>query len=272
MTIPYGILLIIVGLSIFHWLRYTVVAGGTYLLFWRKFRGFAESRRLQPQPGGANSPAFSRAQLRREFWNSTKSSVLFGVIFAPMLSEPTRSFTKVYSDASLHGPGYIVLTFVFLMLLQDTYFYWMHRLIHHPNLFKKIHSVHHESRSPNPLTAYSFSVSEGVLEFIWVWPVVLLMPVHGLTLALFGLTALVFNIVGHLGFEFYPANAGTHPLLKWLNRPTYHDEHHRRATGNYGLYFVFWDRWMGTLKDKPAPPHVDKAGVPVTARVMKTAN
>lgn len=23
--------------------------------------------------------------------------------------------------------------------------------------------------------------------------------------------------------------------------------HHQYFTGNYGLYFLFWDRWMGTL-------------------------
>ena len=28
---------------------------------------------------------------------------------------------------------------------------------------------------------------------------------------------------------------------------THHNQHHRRFSSNYGLYFTFWDRAMGTL-------------------------
>jgi sterol desaturase/sphingolipid hydroxylase (fatty acid hydroxylase superfamily) len=28
----------------------------------------------------------------------------------------------------------------------------------------------------------------------------------------------------------------------------YHNLHHERFNGNYGLYFTFWDRLMGTLR------------------------
>lgn len=250
MTIIHSILLFILGLSVFHTLRYLLLAGGTYRLFWVRRRAWAEARRLQPARGGGGPGAFPRAQLRREFLNSVQTSVLFGFIFAPMLAPATRGFTRIYSDVHEYGIAYLIASFVALVFINDTYFYWMHRLIHHPRLFRRVHAVHHESRAPNPLTAYSFSLSEGVLEFIWVWPAVLLLPVHELALAAFGVFALALNIVGHLGFECYPEWTKEHALLKWLNRPTYHDEHHRLARGNYGLYFTFWDRWMGTLRDK----------------------
>lgn len=249
MSLIHTLLLFIVGLSVFHVLRYLVLAGGAYGLFWVTFRSFSERRRLQPARGSTAS-AFPADQLRREFWNSLRTSTLFGLLFAPMISPETREWTRVYTDVAEHGTAYLIFSFVFLVLLHDTYFYWMHRLIHHPRLFRRIHAVHHESRSPNPMTAYSFSWSEGILEFIWVWPLVLVMPIHQYVLAAFGLFSLVLNIVGHLGFEIYPADAAQRPILKWLNRPTYHDEHHRLSRGNYGLYFVFWDRALGTLREK----------------------
>ncbi len=49
----------------------------------------------------------------------------------------------------------------------------------------------------------------------------------------------------------------THPLLRAITTVTNHDMHHSRLTGNYGLYFTWWDRWMGT--GHPAYPEEFKA-------------
>lgn len=35
-------------------------------------------------------------------------------------------------------------------------------------------------------------------------------------------------------------------LFGWWNTTTHHDLHHQRGRSNYGLYFTWWDRWMGT--------------------------
>ncbi|NBW42885.1 MAG: hypothetical protein EBR29_03555, partial [Sphingobacteriia bacterium] len=37
----------------------------------------------------------------------------------------------------------------------------------------------------------------------------------------------------------------------WVNTSRHHNLHHARFQGNYGLYFLIWDRWMGTLKTVP---------------------
>lgn len=248
MEILYSILFFTGLITLFHLGRYVVLAGGAYRLFWGTLRPWTERLRLQPGPSVGR--AFPRAQLRREFGNSVKTSILFGIIFAPSLVPEIRDRTAIYLDVQEYGILYLILSFLILVIVNDTYFYWMHRTIHHPRLFKRIHAVHHESRSPNPMTAYSFSVSEGILEFIWIWPLMYFMPIHEKVLIAFGIFALILNIVGHLGFEIYPTWAKDHWAFKWMNKPTYHDEHHRLSRGNYGLYFTFWDRAMGTLRDK----------------------
>jgi lathosterol oxidase len=35
---------------------------------------------------------------------------------------------------------------------------------------------------------------------------------------------------------------------KWINTSVNHNQHHQFFKGNYGLYFLWWDRWMGTLR------------------------
>jgi lathosterol oxidase len=58
----------------------------------------------------------------------------------------------------------------------------------------------------------------------------------------------VYNVYGHLGFEILPR-----PLRRWLNTSSAHNLHHKKFTGNYGLYTLFWDRLMGTLRSESQP-------------------
>ncbi|MBK7616905.1 MAG: hypothetical protein IPJ08_21580 [Burkholderiales bacterium] len=45
-----------------------------------------------------------------------------------------------------------------------------------------------------------------------------------------------------------------HPIGRWINTSTSHATHHLRGHHNYSFYFLFWDRWMGTLApETPAP-------------------
>ena len=37
---------------------------------------------------------------------------------------------------------------VFCMFMEDTMFYWSHRLLHHPKIYAKIHKKHHEFNNP----------------------------------------------------------------------------------------------------------------------------
>jgi Delta7-sterol 5-desaturase len=55
-----------------------------------------------------------------------------------------------------------------------------------------------------------------------------------------------FNVVGHMGYEYNARWFMKTPLRLILNTPTNHVMHHEKMRGNYGLYFNFWDRLMGT--------------------------
>jgi sterol desaturase/sphingolipid hydroxylase (fatty acid hydroxylase superfamily) len=59
---------------------------------------------------------------------------------------------------------------------------------------------------------------------------------------------IIYNVYGHLGYEIYPKWFSRHPLGKWINTSVNHNQHHQYFKGNYGLYFLFWDRLMGTIR------------------------
>ena len=166
-----------------------------------------------------------------------------------LFATPLREYTLGYNNISDYGWGYWGLSILLMLFVHDTYFYWMHRLMHSPKLFKHIHLIHHKSTNPSPWAAYAFHPLEGVVEAGIIYPIAFLIPFHRSALMIFLAIMILYNVYGHLGFELYPKGFNKHPIGKWLNTSVNHNQHHKKFTGNYGLYFLFWDRWMGTLRE-----------------------
>jgi len=141
------------------------------------------------------------------------------------------------------------LAFPCMFIIHDAYFYWMHRVMHHPKLFKLFHVVHHKSTNPSPWAAYAFQPTEAIVEAGIFVVFVFIMPIMFWHLFFFFLFMIVYNVYGHLGYELYPKGFSKHWFGKWINTSVNHNQHHQYFKGNYGLYFLWWDRWMGTLRE-----------------------
>ncbi|MBL0154726.1 MAG: sterol desaturase family protein [Chitinophagaceae bacterium] len=176
---------------------------------------------------------------------------IFVMAFIPflILGNPSiAKHTKFYMDIHEYGMTWFVLAFPVMAFIHDTYFYWMHRLIHHPAIFKWVHLVHHKSTNPSPFAAYAFHPLEAILEAGIFVVFVLTIPVNKFHLIFFFLFQIVYNVYGHCGWELYPKGFNKHWLGKWINTSVNHNQHHQYFKGNYGLYFLFWDRMMGTIR------------------------
>ena len=57
---------------------------------------------------------------------------------------------------------------------------------------------------------------------------------------------IVRNVMGHSGVELMPRALGDSRWLGWINATTQDELHHSLFHYNYGLYFTWWDRLMGT--------------------------
>jgi Delta7-sterol 5-desaturase len=57
---------------------------------------------------------------------------------------------------------------------------------------------------------------------------------------------IVRNVMGHAGVELMPRALADSRWFGWINATTHHDLHHSSFHYNYGLYFTWWDRMMGT--------------------------
>ena len=157
-----------------------------------------------------------------------------------------HGWLTLYTDFKEVGPLYLVLSLAIMLVAHDTYFYWTHRAMHHPRLFRLFHRHHHLSRTPTPWAAYSFSLPEAIVHGAFVPLFVALVPMHAVGLFAFGVVQIVRNVMGHAGTELHPAVFGPGHWLGWNNTTTHHDLHHQTGRHNYGLYFRWWDKLMGT--------------------------
>ncbi|MBC7902148.1 MAG: sterol desaturase family protein [Gemmatimonadaceae bacterium] len=222
--------------------RYMLVAGIAFLLFYILLQKKISHKKIQ-----------TRQPLRNDYIREIGFSLLtisiFAVIILLIVKHPLiRPASKIYTSIAQLGWLYFFLAFIFLAIIHDTYFYWTHRLMHNKSIFKYFHLVHHKSTNPSPWAAYAFHPLEAIVE-AGVFPImVFLIPVHPLHIAIFFFFMIVYNVYGHLGYEIYPRGFSRHWLGKWINTSVNHNLHHQYFKGNYGLYFLFWDRLMGTVR------------------------
>lgn len=225
--------------------RYLIFAGGAYLLYYvikRQDWLFMKIQQKYPE----------RKQILTEVGYSILTFFVFASVVVLIRIAITHGIfeTKVYRHFSDHSITYYVLSTVLIIFFHDTYFYWMHRLMHHPLLYERIHKVHHLSKDPTPWAAFSFHPSEAVLEIAFVPFLIFTIPLHFTSLLILSLWQIVFNVMGHLGYEMFPRTMMQNPLFKWLNTSTNHNMHHKYVRCNYGLYFNIWDRIMDTNHSK----------------------
>jgi sterol desaturase/sphingolipid hydroxylase (fatty acid hydroxylase superfamily) len=139
------------------------------------------------------------------------------------------------------------LTFMLFMtpVIHEVNFFFIHRAIHWPPLYKWIHSVHHNSVNPSPWSSLSMHPIETFLYHGVVWWH-LVLPSNPL-IALFQLHMAGYGAVnGHIGFDKLELTEDTaldsHGYLHYL--------HHKYFEVNYGADgLVPLDKWFGTWHD-----------------------
>jgi Delta7-sterol 5-desaturase len=223
--------------------RYIILASIAFLLCYVLLRHKIVATKIQQR-----FPRFT--DYAREIFFSLLTVCILALVPTLILTNAQIvKHTFLYKDIQQYSIVYFVLAFPLMALMHDTYFYWTHRLMHHPAIFKLVHLIHHKSTNPSPFAAYAFHPLEAVIESGIFIIFVFTIPVHMFHLLFFFLFMIVYNIYGHLGWELYPKGFSKHPIGKWINTSISHNQHHQYFKGNYGLYFLIWDRLMGTLRE-----------------------
>ena len=232
-------LLAIPGATIDRGFWYFAIAGGAWLVLHVVLAKWLSARRIQ-----ARQP--TAGQMGRELLYSLSSLAVYGLVGGFMVFAVVSGWTPMYFRIERFGWTWFVASIFVVILIHDAYFYWTHRLMHHPRLFRLFHRTHHLSTNPSPWAAYAFSPWEAFVQAGIAPLTIFTIPLHPLAFSLFMLWQISFNVLGHCGYELFPKWFVRSPLGRILNTATHHAQHHETNRANFGLYFNFWDRLLGT--------------------------
>ena len=222
---------------------HTICAGVLHLWLY-KFKGQDKDFKYDPRQPATNNGIFSfRNQVHDNmFWTLISGvsqwSIMQCLVFWAMANGYAPAF--LFPDNII----WFFLMFPFLILWASFHFYWVHRLLHFPFLYKRYHALHHRNINIGPWSGLSMHPVEHLLylsSFCIHW-IIATHPIH-----------LIFHVIWQ-----GPAAAMTHSgyedlLIKDKRRLAlgtfYHQLHHRYFECNYGNQEMPWDRWFGTFHD-----------------------
>ena len=242
----------------FDFARYLIAASLVAAVVWGLRRTSWASRKIQQRES-------TLSDFRREFLASIRTVMVYVVASIGVLWAVRNGYIQRI-DGSF-GLWADLGMLAAILVAHDTYFYWAHRAMHHPRLFKSFHRFHHRTVTPTAWAAYSFALPEAVVMAIFMPVWLLLVPTPGTVIFAFLAIMILRNCMGHAGLELHSRGWASHPILKWISTTTHHDLHHAGSFNhNFGFYFTWWDKMMGTEH-----PHYVETYDRVTARPVGDA-
>lgn len=212
--------------------------GVAFLFYWLCYeKDWCPHRRLDPR-----TP--KRRIIRIEVAWSLVSNLILATVATLVWEAWGNGKTLLYEDHLLSL--YVPVSFLFALCLQDTYFYFTHRLLHLPFFYRQFHRIHHLSHNPNPWTAFAFHPIETLIESLLLAALPFILPMHIFVYLAIATSMTLFSVTNHVGFELYPRALLRSLFFKIWITPTHHEAHHLRNHVNFGLYFRIWDRVLGT--------------------------
>jgi lathosterol oxidase len=206
------------------------------------FRSFFAARKIQPN-------GFKWRTFRNEILFAILNLAVTGFVLGGATVFLTKrgfiTFNTAPTSWWVIGLEYAAYIFAF-----DTYFYWMHRLMHVEPIYTWVHKIHHYSTAPNLLTTLSVGPLEAIINGGFVPLFTALLTVHHGTMALITPTNIIMGLYVHCGYEFLPRWWNKSWLTRWFITTTFHDQHHKYFKWNFGGYTTIWDFICGTARPR----------------------
>lgn len=218
-----------------------IVAGGLHwLLHMRKWQD--ERLKFDLRPMARNNRAFTfRDQVRDNmFWTLAWGLPTWTAYEVLYLWAAGNGHTPLITFAG--NPVLFIALFWIILLWKGFHFYWVHRLIHWPPLYRIAHAVHHRNLNTGPWSGISMHPVEQVLYFSTLL-VHFVLPSHPIHF-LFHAFAMALNpALSHSGFDALLVKDKRQLELGEF----FHQLHHRYFECNYGTPEMPWDRWFRTF-------------------------
>jgi len=233
----------VLGVFLRNLLIMTAVAGS---LHWYLYTIRGQGKRLKYDPREEMEQS-SKFTFRNQLWDNVFWSLAGGATVwsvCEVLCFWGVAHGVVPTFGLREHPVAFVAWLLFLPSLQSSHFYFVHRLLHWPPLYKKVHRLHHRNINIGPWSGMAMHPVEQVLYVSSVLvhfvipshPVIFLVPLY---------TRCPGPAFSHAGFEKLLVKDRSVTDLGDFH----HQLHHRFFECNYGTPTTPWDRWFGTDHD-----------------------
>lgn len=213
--------------------RYFIAVLPFYLFFWNS----KNKKSFYLHDGN-----FSKNQIKKEILYSVLSSLIFALAGVMIALLWKSGITQIYLELKTYGYAYLLLSFIALTLIHEFYFYFTHRWMHLKSVYKYVHHVHHLSKNTSPWASFSFHPYEALILAAFLPLVVLILPLHPLTLIAYMTFMTLSAISNHLGVELIRNKMITNHFISGRH----HSLHHKYFNKNFGLYYCFMDKLFKT--------------------------
>jgi len=219
------------------------VAGGLHWYFYmRRGQGLVLKYDKRGQAKGNKLWNFSNQVHDNMFWSLGSGVAQLTAFQVVTMWLMANDFVPVITFSA--HPIWFISWLVLIPVWSAFHFYWVHRLLHVPFLYKRVHSLHHRNVSIGPWSGFSMHPVEHFiyLTTLCIHWIVASHPIH-----------LIFHVIyqgpgaamTHTGYE----NLLIKDKRRLALRTFYHQLHHRYYECNYGNQEMPWDRWFGTFHD-----------------------
>ena len=160
------------------------------------------------------------------------------LIITPILTNFFYYFYKQNSNTIREYPTVFIIVrdIIIFFFVTEILFYYSHRLLHIPFIYKNVHKLHHSYTSPIAIaTLYVHPIEYIISNIIPVLTGPLLCNSHLITIYIWLFIVMIDTILVHSGYN----------LCKVVNTVN-HDMHHKVLSCNYGVINIL-DYLHGTL-------------------------
>ncbi len=189
--------------------------------------GLVHQIRPPPPPG---------RQVPFEIRNSVVSMLLFGFSGVAMVYLVRQGVVVLRPDTLANT----VVGLALLTLWNEVHFFGVHRLLHLPFLYRRVHYVHHRSKVPTVFSVYSFHWFEALLLSTVPLTIAPWVDFSATAILLYPLASILLNFAGHCNYRF-----GDGRGRPWSLLATRHGSHHHLNRGGYGFATDLLDRLEG---------------------------
>lgn len=160
------------------------------------------------------------------------------VLIAPIHYVIAHGHSKLYYSMSDYGWGYFLASIAMMLIVSETFIYWVHRALHWGPLYRRLHYIHHRYQKPTSFVGLAFNPLDSFLQGLPHHVSVFLFPMH-IGLYMFSLAFVAtWAVLIHDRVSFV--------RWGWVNNTGRHTLHHWYYDYNFGQYTTFWDRLCGT--------------------------